>query len=164
MMLLGLFGLSAFADSSAVAISGFMVLLGGGFALVNTPIAAAVSLTVDPQLLASALSLNSMLLFIGGSFGAALVIALSSGDPSAINPLHTGAAAGYSNAFLAAGLFVIVALGLSFAVPSQAGEPAKEEVTPEELGPLGVEWVADCSIPWTPECSRAEHAEVLTAS
>jgi EmrB/QacA subfamily drug resistance transporter len=166
LMLLGLLCMSTFADAPALAISGFMALLGGGFALVNTPIAAAVSLVVRPQRLASALSMNSMLFFIGGSFGAALVIALSigGGDASAINPLHTGAAAGYSNAFMSAGLFVLAAVGLSFAVPSQAGEPAKEELTSEQLGPLGVEWVADCSVPWTPECSRLEHAEVSIAS
>ncbi len=166
LMLLGLLGMSTFADAPALAISAFMAMLGGGFALVNTPIAAAVSLVVRPQRLASALSMNSMLFFIGGSFGAALVIALSIGSSgaSALNPLHTGAAAGYSDAFLLSGLFIIFALSLSFAVPSKTRKPAKEKLTTEQRGPLGVEWVADCSVPWTPECSGTAHAEAQVTS
>ncbi len=166
LMLVGLLCMSTFADASVLAISGFVAVLGGGFALVNTPIAAAVSLVVRPQRLASALSMNSMLFFLGGSFGTALLIAISIGGNrgSALNPLHTGAAVGYSDGFLLLALFVVVALGLSFAVPSQAREPAKEKLTTEQRGPLGVEWVADCSVPWTPECSGTAHAEAQVTS
>ena len=166
LMLLGLLGMSTFTDASPLALSGFMAMLGGGFALVNTPIAAAVSLVVRTQRLASALSMNSMLFFIGGSFGAALLIALTIGSDgaSALNPLHTGAAAGYSDAFLWSGLFIMFAFGLSFATPSQAREPARERLTTVQQRPFGVEWVGDCSIPWTPECSRVEHAEAQEVS
>lgn len=165
LMLLSFLCLSTFADAPVLAISGFGAMLGGGFGLVNTPIAAAVSLVVRPQRLAAALSMNSMLFFLGGSFGTALLIAVSTeGGGSALNPLHTGAAAGYSDGFLLLALFVVLAMGLSFAVPSQAREPAEEKLVPEQRGPLGVKWVADCSVPWTAECSRTAQAEAQVES
>ncbi len=161
LMMVGLLCMSTFADASVVAISGFVAMLGGGFALVNTPVAAAVSFVVRPQRLASALSMNSMLFFLGGSFGTALLIAISTGrsGESALNPLHTGAAAGYSDGFLLLALFVVVALGLSFAVPSRVRLQAAEGVPSVSEQPLALKWVADCSIPWTPECAGAAAAK-----
>ena len=166
MMLLALLLLSTFAGASVVALSGFVALLGGGFALVNTPIAVAVTLAVRPQRIASALSMNSMLFFLGGSFGTALLIAVSTANEgaSSFNPLHSGAAAGYSEGFLLLAGFVLLALGLSFAVPSQVREPAGERLPEEGEEPVALEWVADCSVPWTPECSRAARAEAPAAS
>ena len=166
LMLIGLACMSTFADASVFAISGFVAILGGGFALVNTPIAAAVSRVVRPQRLASALSMNSMLFFLGGSFGTALLIAISTGrsGESSLNPLHTGAAAGYSDGFLLLALFVLIALGLSFAVPSEAREPATVSLPKESAKPRALEWVADCSVPWTSECSRAARAEAPIVS
>ena len=163
---IALLGLSIWVDADVVVIAALVAVLGAGFALVNTPIAAAVSLVVDPKRLASALSINSMLFFIGGSFGAAIVIALGTGggDASSLNPLHDGAAAGYSDAFLLMSGVVVVVFGLTLALP--AATQAETEVVGEEADArepasiTGGQWVPNCSIPWTPQCTEGETAGV----
>ena len=101
-MLIALFGLSVYAESSPWTIAIFSGLLGAGFGFVNTPLAATISRLVSGEILASALSMNSMLFFLGGSFGTAVLMALvtSNGpDGASLNPLHTGAANGFSDGF-----------------------------------------------------------------
>ena len=166
LMLIALLGLSIWVDADVVVIAALVAVLGAGFALVNTPIAAAVSLVVDPKRLASALSINSMLFFIGGSFGAAIVIALGTGggDVSSLNPLHDGAAAGYSDAYLLMAGVVVVVFGLTLALPAATqveAEVVGEEADAREPAPItGGQWVPNCSIPWTPQCTEGEAAPV----
>jgi len=66
LMLLAVLGLSTFAGAEVWVIATFAGILGAGFGLVNTPLAATVTRTVRSQMLGSALSINSMLFFVGG--------------------------------------------------------------------------------------------------
>ena len=90
-MLLAVLGLSTYAGSSVWLIATFVGILGAGYGLVNTPLAATVSRIVRSQVLASALSINSMLFFLGGSLGAATVMAVvtsrEEADASLLNPV-----------------------------------------------------------------------------
>jgi DHA2 family metal-tetracycline-proton antiporter-like MFS transporter len=152
MMLLAMLGLSSYAGSGVWLISIFMAILGAGFALVNTPLAAVVSLVVRTQVLALALSINSMLFFAGGSFGIALLTAIvitRSGDSvSALNPLHSGQGVGFSDAFLLMAIPVIITMALSLGLPHKMREPAPAELQVTRT------WVPNCSVPWAPECEE----------
>ena len=159
-MLLAILGLSTYAGSSVWLIAAFAGILGAGFGLVNTPLAVTVSRIVRTQVLASALSINSMLFFLGGSLGAAMVIAVvtSRGEAngSLLNPLHSGAGSSFSDAFLLLAIPVILVMALSLAIPraprlAAVGPPVA--VQPESL-PSNT-WVANCSVPWMPECVDA---------
>ena len=55
--------------------------------------------------------------------------------------------------------FVVFALGLSFAVPSRVRQQAAERVPSVSEQPLALKWLADCSIPWTPECAGGAAAK-----
>ena len=165
LMLLAVLGLSTYAGSSVWLIAAFAGILGAGFGLVNTPLAATVSRIVRSQMLASVLSINSMLFFLGGSLGAAMVMAVvnSRGEDGAslLNPLHSGAGAGFSDAFLLLAIPVILVMALSLALPSAsklstAGRPVA--VRPEP--PATNNWVANCSVPWMPECVEGTAAGV----
>ena len=88
--------------TSAWTVAALAVPFSAGFAAVNTPLAAVVSLIVDRKDLASALSLNTMMFFIGGSFGATFfssIVINTAIDADALNPLHDNPGAGFSNAF-----------------------------------------------------------------
>ena len=63
LMLLAVLGLSTYTGSSVWLIAAFTGIMGAGFGLVNTPLAATVSRIVRSEVLASALSINSMLSF-----------------------------------------------------------------------------------------------------
>ena len=134
----------------------FTGLLGAGFGLVNTPLAATVSRIVRPQMLASAMSINSMLFFLGGSLGTAMVISVvtSRGGEaeSLLNPLHSGAGSGFSDAFLLLAIPVILVMGLSLSLPGNT-KPAEGTVQPAPQ--VKTNWVANCSMPWMPECNEA---------
>ena len=167
LMLLAVLGLSTYAGSSVWLIAAFAGMLGAGFGLVNTPLAATVSRIVRNQVLASALSINSMLFFLGGSLGAATVMAVvasrGEADGSLLNPLHTGAGAGFSDAFLLLAIPVLLVMALSPAlprasVPSAAGTPVS--LRPESQAANS--WVATCSVPWMSEC--VENDGVLATS
>lgn len=80
--------------------------------------------------------MTTMLFFLGGSFGATLttaVVGARVGAADAFNPLHSGLAVGFSDAFLISLVPLLAALALSAAVP---GHPAakdaaeREDVTP----------------------------------
>ena len=172
-MLLAVLGLSTYAGASIWVIAIFAGMLGGGFALVNTPLAATVSRIVRVQMLPSALSINSMLFFLGGSLGTALVITIvtlrGGADVRAFNPLHFGGGAGFSDAFLFLTLPVIAVVALSLALPkAQTSDPSVQPgvpVPPEQLATTS--WVASCSVPWMPACqevSAIEFAEECAAS
>ena len=159
MMLLAVLGLSSYPTSSLWVIATFGGLLGAGFGMINTPLAATVSRIVRGQMLASALSINSMLFFLGASFGTAVFMALA--DPgrgaslTALNPLHSGAAAGFSDGFLVLAVPVLAALGLSLVLPRPE---AKTEVAEPEAAPtvarVDRNWTPTCSVPWHPECEE----------
>ena len=148
-MLLAVLGLSSFAGDEEWLIAVFGGLLGAGFGLVNTPLATSLSRVVQPQVLASALGINSMLFFIGGSIGAAALLGFSATDAgSSLNPVHEGVAAGFSDGFLFLALPVLSVLLLSSKLPLPEPEV---EATPTYA------WRPDCSIPWIPECEELTH-------
>lgn len=141
-------GLSGWVGTSRWAVAIIAMAFAAGFALVNTPLAAAVSLLVEPRDLASALSLNTMMFFIGGSFGATLFssIVISTGpDADAINPLHDGVGAPFSNAFAALVVPIAAGLVLSAVLPRKQADADP----PDPKG--GEAWTHDCQVPWCPE-------------
>jgi MFS family permease len=165
-MLLAVLGLSTSAGVSVWAVALFAGLLGAGFGLVNTPLAATISKIMRGPMLASALSINPMLFFLGGSFGATLLIAVTAArgttGSNPLNPFYSGAATGFSDGFLILALPVIAALALllafaNVAEPSVAG--AEMDAEPGDAESPG--WTADCSVPWAPRC--VEHLEAVPA-
>ena len=154
LMLLAVLGLSTYAGSSVWLIATFAGILGAGFGLVNTPLAATVSRIVRSQVLASAMSINSMLFFLGGSLGAAMVMAVvtsrAQDSTSLLNPLHSGAGAGFSDAFLLLSLPVLAVMALSLVLPKAEAS----SVTALPISPATRNWVANCSVPWMPECAE----------
>ena len=157
LMIIGAIGLSSWAGTSSWTVAIIAVIFAAGFALVNTPLAAVVSLLVDAKDLASALSLNTMMFFIGGSFGATLFssIVISTGpDADALNPLHSGEGAPFSNAFLALLLPIAVGLALSAVLPRRNPSAPAVEADADDS------WTHDCQVPWCPEVER----ELATAT
>lgn len=155
-MIAALLGLSASAGSSVWIIGTFMAVLGAGFGLMNTPLNVVVSRIVRGPMLASALSINSMVFFIGGGLGTAVLMAIATSKlgpgESSVNPLHSGAGAGFSDAFLYLALPVIVATALSLKLPGAVTQPAAAQAEPERS--VNRSWVANCSVPWMPECEE----------
>jgi DHA2 family metal-tetracycline-proton antiporter-like MFS transporter len=134
-MLIATFSLSTWVGTSQWTVAVLAAVFGVGFALVNTPLAAVISLLVPPKDLATALSLNTMMFFIGGSFGATLFtsIAASTGDNStAWNPVHDAGGIGFSNAFLALIVPIVIALALSAVLTHRPG-PSDSAINPNEL-------------------------------
>jgi EmrB/QacA subfamily drug resistance transporter len=122
--------LSSFGvGAPAWVVSLLVALLSAGFAFVNSPLTTTISLLVPPARLSSGLSMNSMLFFMGGAFGTALVSAVLTardGARSALNPLYTGQAIAFSDAFLVLIIVWIVAFGLTLALPERGHHTAKE--------------------------------------
>lgn len=104
---------------------------------------------VRPSLLASALSINTMMFFIGGSLGAALfssIVIANANMLTAWNPLYTGSATGYSNAFS------VLATGVALAMILVAPLPTRKMVDEEKAKQAEHEnWTSDCAVPWCPE-------------
>ena len=162
LMLLAVLGLSTYAGASVWVISLFAGILGAGFGFVNTPLAATVSRIVRVQMLASALSINSMLFFLGGSLGTALLIAVvtvrEGGASRAFNPLHFGVGTGFSDAFLLLSLPVLAVMALSLALPrAQVQSATPQSIAPQT--PSRDNWVANCSVPWMPACQEFDHQD-----
>lgn len=133
-MILAAIGLSWGAGSSIWTMAAILSLLGLGSSLVNTPLGTAVSLVVPPRLLASGQSMNTMLFFLGGSLGATAATAIVGarvGALDAVNPLHTGAAIGFSDAFLLSVLPLVIALALSGAIPGPQPRPGGPQGRPD---------------------------------
>lgn len=106
-LILAALGFSTVAGTSHGAVVVLVVALGTGYALINTPLAATISNRVGPDVLASALSLNIMVFFTGGSFGTTAFVVISearAGAAQAWNPLYGGASVAFSDAF---GLFAL---------------------------------------------------------
>ena len=128
LMLVAALGISSYASSSVLLTTVFVAMLGAGFALVNTPLAAVVTTLVRRQILSMAMSVNTMALFAGGSFGTALLTAIiitRDGDSAtSLNPLHSGTRAGFSDAYLILSIPRLITLALSLALPSMKRAPA----------------------------------------
>ena len=168
-MLLAVLGLSTFAGASVWGVAACAGLLGAGFGLTNTPLAAMISSTMRGPLLSSALSINSMLFFLGGSFGATTLIAVagirSTPLGNSLNPLYAGTAPGFSDGFLILTIPVVAALVLALAIPLIA-DPAAVETGAEAAVSTAIDgespsWTPDCSVPWAPQC--AEYLEARSA-
>ena len=71
---------------------------------------------------------------------------------------------GVQRSFLLLALFVIFALGRSFAVPSRVREVATASVPSMREQPLALAWVAEGSVPWAPECAGVAAAKVTGVS
>ena len=159
LVLLAVLGLSSYSGSSVWVIATFAGLLGAGTGLVNTPLAATVTRIVPGRLLASAFSINSMSFFVGGGFGTAALMAVvtlrTEGGLSALNPLHSGTAAAYSDAFLLLVIPAVVIVLLSMALPSGAERAVEERpAVPQPEPSVSRNWVPNCSVPWAPECEE----------
>ena len=113
------------------------------------------------QVLSLAMSVNTMALFAGGSFGMAVLTAIliTRGDGSAasLNPLNSGTGTGFSDGYLILGGSLLITLVLSLSLPSKKREPAQSEVQ------TALKWVPDCSVPWAPGCEE-ERARVAADS
>ena len=165
LILLAVLGLSTYSGSSVWVIATFAGILGAESGLMNTSLATTITRLVRGRVLASALSINSMSFFLGGGFGTAALMAVvtsrGEGGLSSFNPLHSGAAPAYSDAFLLLAIPVVVAMVLSVALPRAAeqaveGPPAMGQ--PEHV--VSRNWVPNCSVPWAPECeAMAKHGE-----
>lgn len=148
----GLLGLIALGHA------GFAGLLGAGFGFVKTPLEATISRLVSGQMLASALSMNSMLFFLRGSFGTAIFMALASSSGLAdgsLNPVNSGLGNGFNDGFLFLTIPVLLAMGLSLALPatSKLGTSSQNDRPLPEVH-LRNRWTSDCSVPWHPECVK----------
>jgi MFS family permease len=94
-------------------------LQAAGIAILGPTIIATVSLVVPLRVLNTALGLTEMSFYLGAGSGTALVMAVLAareGTERAINPLHTGAAPAYSDAFLVAVLPLLVAQAFALAL------------------------------------------------
>ncbi|MDP9352898.1 MAG: MFS transporter [Chloroflexota bacterium] len=133
-LLVILAGQVAFASvgvgASVWAISLLAGVQGIGFALLNSPLTTMVSLAVGRERQASGLSINSMAFFLGGGFGTAILTAIltvRARATDALNPLHSGPAPQYSDAFLLFLIPLLIALGLSTALP---GKESAQDTAP----------------------------------
>jgi MFS family permease len=133
-MFVALASLSTFgAGASAWVVSVLVALLSAGFAFVNAPLTTTISLLVPPVRLASGLSMNSMLFFLGGAFGTALISAVLTARAAArnaLNPVYGGPAVAFSDAFLVQLALLVVAFALTLALPAR-GYQAPEQLEPE---------------------------------
>jgi DHA2 family metal-tetracycline-proton antiporter-like MFS transporter len=152
LMMGGMFALSIWVGTSPWAVVVLAMIVGAGFALVNTPLATVVSLLVMAKDLAVALSLNTMMFFIGGSFGATLftsVVINTGPGADAVNPLHSNPGAAFSNAFLLLMIPIAIGLGLTAVLPRKSPIPTRPSCPGDEY------FVGDCQVPWTPDLELA---------
>lgn len=147
-MLIGIVGLSAEAGGSLWLMSAYAGFIGAGLGFVNTPLATTVTRIVPTKLLSSALGVNSMLFFVGGSVGAAILLGFSTAaGTTPLNPLYTGKAIGFSDGFLILAIPVLLVILLS----SRASEATPPGLKRESAKQISHRWTADCSVPWSPE-------------
>ncbi len=129
-MVVALASLSTFgAGAPAWVVSALAAVLSAGFAFVNAPLTTTISLLVPPARLSSGLSMQSMLFFLGGAFGTALMSAvLTARDAAAraINPVYAGQAIAFSDTFLVLLTLLLVAFGLTLALPERGYRTAEQ--------------------------------------
>lgn len=114
MMLASTFVISSFvAGAAAYLVAGGILLLGIGYAGVNSPAANTASEAVSRQTAGTGLGIYQLFFFLGSGSGPAILgafLASRREASDAINPLYTLQAAPYSDAFLLAGGAVTLAL------------------------------------------------------
>lgn len=126
------------AGAATPIVSLLAALLSAGFAFVNSPLTTAVSLVVPAERLASGLSMNSMLFFLGGAFGSALVAAVLTARGSAqnaLNPLYNGQAVAFSDAFGFMVVLLIAALALTPVLPERRAATSPADTARKDEGP-----------------------------
>ena len=110
-------------------VTGVLVaVVAAGTTLAKIATSTGVSLAVPEENLPSGISVNEMVWISGTSVGTALfsaVAAARSGAPEAVNPLHSGPGVGYSDAFLALAVPLLVLLALSFTLRGTGGKPRR---------------------------------------
>ena len=155
LMIVGAFAVSVWVGTSSRTVVGFAMVLGAGFALVNSPLVTIISRLVDPDDLASALSLNTMMFFVGGSFGTTLftsIVVNTTPGAGALNPFHSYPGANFSNAFIA--LVIPTAIGLVLSAALPRGPFDVPGTRPDDAA----RFTCDCQVPWTPELESARDA------
>lgn len=136
-MLAALLALSTAAGGAGWLVAALLAALGAGAAFVSTPLPATIPLILRPDRLASGQSLTTMLFFLGGSLGATLttaVLSVRGAATEAVNPLHAGAGAAFSDAFLLLILPVLAALALAGRVPGASPRSRAAPTTPAPGG------------------------------
>lgn len=120
-MLVALASLSTFgAGAPFWVISILVATLSAGFAFVNSPLTTSISLLLPAARLSSGLSMNSMLFFVGGAFGTALISAVltaRAAAQNAFNPLYAGPEIAFSDGFFVLSILWLVAFALTAALP-----------------------------------------------
>jgi DHA2 family metal-tetracycline-proton antiporter-like MFS transporter len=159
-MLAGVIGLSSGSGGDPLWMSVYAGLIGLGFGLVNTPLATMVTRVVPSGLLSTALGVNSMAFFVGGSVGAAVLLGFSTAAGSAsINPFHSGSAIGFIDGFLALAIPVLIVIYLS----TRITEPESSESSSRSDAAKTHEWTADCSMLWSSQIPDSTESDIATA-
>lgn len=115
MLLMGSFGVGG----SALTVTLILVLTGLGMGLANSPMINSVSLVLPTARTGLGVSIFHMTFFLGGAFGATLittVIDFRASSSNALNVLHSGDGANFSDAFLVPLAISGVALLLSMLI------------------------------------------------
>lgn len=118
-MLAGTLLLAVTGGATLGVVAALMALKAAGTAVLGTSIITPVSFVVPPQMLNTAIGLTQMSLYVGAGAGTAAVtavLAMRHGTEQALNPLHTGAAPAYGDAFMVALLPLLAALVLALAL------------------------------------------------
>ena len=116
------FFVAAFAAGGpAVLVAVGILGQGIGFAAANSPNANATTNVLSRAESGVGLGIYQMLFFLGGGFGTAIGATFlafrNEAGAGALNPLHTGAAAPYSDAFMLLSFAAVVALVISLGLP-----------------------------------------------
>ncbi len=142
LMLATTLALSQLAGESALIIALLGALLGAGFSLLNTPVTAIISVMVRPGILASALSINTMTIFVGGALGAALfsaIVTTRADATGAWNPFYSGLVINYSDAFAVLAALVVLALLLVASLPTKQMVDASRADKPRGIQAMGTD-------------------------
>jgi MFS transporter, DHA2 family, metal-tetracycline-proton antiporter len=131
-LVLGALIMSSYGTSgSPITVAVVAVFFGAGMGLAGAPLLNSVSLILPQSQSGMGIGLIHMVFLMGGSFGVAVKTAIIDARINAvdaINPLHSGAGAGFSDAFLivliASGSALFLATRLR--VPKPGEEPADE--------------------------------------
>ena len=116
------FFVATFAAGGSVVLVALGILGQGiGFAAANSPNANAVTNVLSRAESGVGLGIYQMLFFLGGGFGTAIGATFlafrEEAGAGALNPLHTGAAAAFSDAFMFLTIAALVALVVSVGLP-----------------------------------------------
>ena len=109
-----------------------MAMMGGVFALVNTPLTAVVTTLVRALVLSFTMRVNTMSFFADGSFGmvvlTAILITRDGGSAASLKPLNSGTVTGFSDGYLILTGSLLITLALSLSLSSKKHGPVHSEV------------------------------------